>query len=355
MGSRGLLKKMNSRIFLYLPLGHIIDPDIRMVLFTHLVGIGCQMNNHMTIFEESTGPLDQQTARRALDELFELSREYRLGKEYFDLLQFISRFKSYSIFNALLVHVQMPGAKYVAPASRWKRDFGMDIRLGARPLVILQPMGPVMFVYDVSDTKPGDGAKPLPPQVTNPFAVKEGFIGDELDRTIENAKRDGVMVTDQNAGSLRAGSIQTMEAGQTVKFIIRRKPQLEWQSIPLRYGILLNAKHSPETQYATLAHELAHLYCGHLGTPNEKWWPTRRGLAHDIEELEAESVCYLVCQRLRIENPSEKYISTYAKDEKQIKNISLDCIIKAATLIEHMGRTRLTPRKAHIPMASEDR
>ncbi len=302
------------------------------------------MNNQMTMFEESTEPLNQETAHHALDELFELSRKYRSGKEYLDLLQFISRFKSYSIFNALLVHVQMPGAKYVAPASRWMRDYGRHIRLGARPLVILQPMGPVMFVYDVSDTEAGAYAMPLPPQVIDPFAVNYGSIGDELNCTIENAKRDGVMVSDQSAGSLRAGSIQTMEAGRNIKFIIRRKPQLEEQAVPLHYGVLLNARQSKETQYATLAHELAHLYCGHLGTQNEKWWPDRRGMGHSIEELEAEFVCYLVCQRLGIENPSEKYLSTYVEDETQINNISLDSIIKAAALIEQMGKKKLSPR-----------
>ena len=39
----------------------------------------------------------------------------------------------------------------------------------------------------------------------------------------------------------------------------------------------LNDDLSPESRYVTLAHELGHLYCGHLGTPNEKWWPDRRG------------------------------------------------------------------------------
>ena len=290
--------------------------------------------------------LDQESAHRSLDELFNVARHYKNGKEYFELLKFVSHFRSYSIFNALLVHVQMPGAGYVAPASRWKRDYKRRIRLGARPLVIMRPMGPVMFLFDVSDTEPEVNAPLLPREVTEPFAVRHGYIREELAKTIENAKRDGVMVTYQDAGSLSAGSIQTMQSGQYIQTSFGRK-EPKHHSIPVRYGVLLNLKQSKETQYATLAHELAHLYCGHLGSPNEKWWPNRSNQPDTIRELEAESACYLVCSRLGIENPSEEYLSTYVKDEDTLSTISLDCVIKAATLIERMGIESLPERKSN--------
>jgi len=105
---------------------------------------------------------DRDLARRALDELFRLAGEYRTTSEYRKLLDFVGRFRFYSPYNAMLVHIQMPGAEYVAPPHRWLRAYGRHIKAGARPIVILQPMGPVMFVYDVSDTEPEDGAPPLP-------------------------------------------------------------------------------------------------------------------------------------------------------------------------------------------------
>ena len=40
-----------------------------------------------------------------------------------------------------------------------------------------------------------------------------------------------------------------------------------------------NLSASRESRYATIVHELGHLYCGHLGTPNAKWWPDRLGLS----------------------------------------------------------------------------
>ena len=113
----------------------------------------------------------------------------------------------------------------------------------------------------------------------------------------------------------------------------------------VRYELLLNTKHSPGAKYVTLVHELAHLYCGHLGTSNDDWWPNRRGLSETVREFEAESVAFLVCCRLGIENPSHEYLSGYVKDHAYTPAISLDCVLKSAGLIEQMGQKRLKLRK----------
>ena len=107
-------------------------------------------------------PIDpDDDTKRALDQLFHEARRYRSSQEYWELLEFVTRFHAYSPFNAMLSHVQMPGATFVAPAGRWNRDYGRSIKPAARPIVILQPMGQVMFVFDVSDTEPMEGAAPL--------------------------------------------------------------------------------------------------------------------------------------------------------------------------------------------------
>jgi hypothetical protein len=202
-----------------------------------------------------------------------------------------------------------------------------------------------MFVFDVSDTEAGSGAQLLPPEVNHPFEVRRGKIRGELTRTVENAKRDGVAVGERQAGSQSAGVISTATPGKHLKVLVREIPQPEYLSVPLRYELLLNAEHSPEAKYATLVHELGHLYCGHLGSPNDRWWPDRRGLAHGTCEFEAESICYLVCTRLGIDNPSDAYLAHYVKQYSDTPPISLDCVMKAASLIEKMGRERLKPRK----------
>jgi hypothetical protein len=151
---------------------------------------------------------DREAIRGALDELFGNARQFNSSKAYLDLMQFIGRFRFYSPFNAMLIHIQMPGARFVATARRWRRDFHRQVMVGAQPVVILQPMGPVLFVFDVTDTEPLPGAPPLPGWIDHPFEVRDGTIGTELNRTIENAKRDGVRVSERPHGSQRAGSIQ---------------------------------------------------------------------------------------------------------------------------------------------------
>ncbi|MDF0643105.1 MAG: hypothetical protein P0111_03670 [Nitrospira sp.] len=202
-----------------------------------------------------------------------------------------------------------------------------------------------MFVFDVSDTVPEEGAPALPREVVEPFEVRQGKVSDELDRTIMNSRRDGVEVSERMAGSQSAGLIQRAKPGRTLAVQVKERPRPEFLDIPLRYELLLNTEHSKATKYATLVHELGHLYCGHLGTPYERFWPDRRGLPYEVEEFEAESICYLVCARLGIDNPSEEYLAGFMKTNEETPPISLDCVMKAAGLIEHMGREKLKPRK----------
>jgi hypothetical protein len=221
-------------------------------------------------------------------------------------MRFVGRFRFYSPFNAMLIHTQMPGAQFVCTARRWRKDYGREIKIGARPIVILQPMGPVLFIFDVSDTTPWPDAPPLPREVVDPFRVKSGKIGGQLGSTIENAKRDGVRVSERAEGSQSAGSIQWADTGQQMDFLIQRKPT-KTTRVPVSFELLLNSILSAEARYGTLVHELAHLYCGHLGRPNDRWWPARQNLTHDAREFEAESVSYLVCTRLGIDTASDEY------------------------------------------------
>jgi hypothetical protein len=175
--------------------------------------------------------------------------------------------------------------------------------------------------------------------------VRHGKIGDELERTIENAKRDGVNISERAHGSQRAGSIQTTGSGGYLDVTVVTRPQAVIQQVQRRYELLLNSNLPREARYATLVHELGHLYCGHLGTLDEKWWPDRRGLPIEVCEFEAESICYLVCTRLGIENPSAEYLAGYVREYETTPPISLDRVMKSSWLIEQMGKEHLKLRK----------
>jgi hypothetical protein len=298
----------------------------------------------LSLEASSPDPLDRDSARLALDELFTLAGKYNSSDAYLELMRFVGRFRFYSPFNAMLIHTQMPGAQFVCTARRWRKDYRREIKIDARPIVILQPMGPVLFVFDVSDTTPLPNAPPLPPQVEDPFQVRNGKIGGQLALTIENAKRDGVRVSERAEGSQRAGSIQWAAAGQYLEITIA-KPLSKSTKVPLWFELLLNRVLSAEARYGTLVHELAHLYCGHLGTPNARWWPDRQNLSLAVREFEAESVCYLVCARLGIDTASDEYLAGYVRRCPATPPISLDRVMKSVWLLEQMGRASLGLRK----------
>jgi len=307
--------------------------------------VTCPLCGSEWFHPEVEAPLDQDLARTALDELFTLARKYSSSDAYLELMRFVGRFGFYSPFNAMLIGTQLPGAHFVCTARKWLRDYRREIKIGARPIVILQPKGPVLFVFDVSDTTPLPNARPLPPQVENPFEVRNGKVGGQLALTIENAKRDGVRVTERADGSQRAGSIQSAAAGQYQEFTTAKKPLPKSTKIPVWFELQLNSVLSAEARYGTLVHELAHLYCGHLGTPNDRWWPDRQGLSITVREFEAESVSYLVCTRLGIDTASDEYLAGYVRRCPATPPISLDRVMKSVWLLEQMGRASLGLRK----------
>ena len=169
-------------------------------------------------FDDQPTHSESLESLKALDELFLIAGQFTTRAAYADLLHFIARFRMYSPFNAMLVHTQMPGARFVATPKRWWERYKRTIHPGARPITILQPKGPVLFVFDVSDTTPSPGAPELPESVTNPFAIHQGKENGELDKTIENGKRDGVRVHQREFGSQHAGQIQPANTRDVFRF-----------------------------------------------------------------------------------------------------------------------------------------
>jgi len=294
----------------------------------------------------------EDSAKHALDELFKATQRYKSTIAFHELLDFVSRFRFYSFFNSFLIHLQRPGAHYVASPTRWKKTYQRIVKPNASPIVILRPNGPVMFVFDLGDVEPLPGAGKLPPEVTDPFGPRpgKGQIGGELDQTIEKAKRDGIRVLLQHAGTQSAGSIQWAKAiNQSYLHFCTgkdRQGRPKYQEIKAKFDLLVNQYLDKEAKYVAIVHELAHLYCGPIGTPNRTWWPDRQGLPNEVLEFEAESAAYLLCNRLGLEIPSDTYLYKYLDTNDQIPDISLECIMKAASLIETMGHKRLPPRRS---------
>ena len=288
--------------------------------------------------------------KRSVDALVGDSLRYRNSAQYRELLEFIRVFPACAPFNGLLVHVQKPGSTYVATAGRWHDRWQRRIKIGAQQLVILQTFGPVLLVVDVSDTEPLANARPLPLEITDPFAVLTTAGPARLEaafaQTISNAKRDGVRVHDVAFGAQLAGRIRTASAGVSQAVEARRRPEVTYVQVPVRFELEINARQDGFTRYGTLCHELAHLYCGHLGTPSKKWWPDRQHLDHRTVDFEAESAAAIAVWKLDPTATMPPYLSQHLARDKQVPDgMSLDRVLQVAGLIADMARKRLPLRR----------
>ena len=257
-----------------------------------------------------------------LDKLFDEVSTYRSSKDYSEILNFMRRFRKIAPFNLMLVQIQKPGSQYIATAEDWKQRFGRNPRPGARPLVILHPFGPVKFVYKLSDTEGRD----FPQEMLNPFKA-EGHISElELERFIKNIYLNGFGTYSENYGTERAGQIQVVNSFGTHNS----------ECFMLPFAITINKNHDATTRLTTIYHELGHAYCGHLYNPAINYLPQRYGLPLQVREFEAESVCWMLCERHGIKNPSAEYLSGYLNQNEEIPNISINTVLKAVTAIEQL-------------------
>ena len=264
----------------------------------------------------------------AIDQLFQTARYEKGNKAFDEFLGFASRFSNLSVYNAMLVRVQRPGAAAVGSRKQW-RNIHRDVLPDAIPIVILQPFGPVRFVYELGDT---DGA-PIPAQDQSSLFA-HGYISEkQLLRTKKAAEKYlvDVLETDQYGTNL-AGTA----AGLSIC------PAKIGSNEGMAFRVKLNAKHSLPSKFATLAHELGHIYCGHLGGDSKGRWPDRRKQLGKVMamELEAEAVAWLVCQRNGITTRSNEYLASLV-DDVGLETVSMYTIFEAANRVE----SRTEPKK----------
>ena len=103
---------------------------------------------------------------------------------------------------------------------------------------------------------------------------------------------------------------------------------------------------SREEKYLSLAHELGHIFCGHLGIDRYAWWPEREDLNIRGEEIEAGCVAYLVSKRIGLRASPDKYLANYTGIDQEMPTFSLNAVLQAVNYVEEMGKHRWKePRK----------
>ena len=231
--------------------------------------------------------------RALIDQLIATTRLYDSSEAIQELLDFTARLREFAPFNAKLLHIQKPGLTHAATAHDWWHRFGRVPKKGARPLLVLRMKGPVDFVFDIQDTE-GDDV----PVDAFSFPTFGALSDRRFDEFMREVRKEKIELVRLDAGDDQAGWIR----------LLSRPADNKGKN---RYQLAFNQNHSAPTRFVTVAHELAHLYLGHLGADLVRRVPERRNISHALQEVEAEMAAYLVAMRNGLRPRSESYLSDY--------------------------------------------
>lgn len=267
--------------------------------------------------------MQERALQTNLDILFQRVKQYRASAYFRELLNACRRFRNLAPYNAMLVYIQKPGSQYVLRENEWRKRFNRIVKPNAQPLIVLVPFGPIDFLFEIGDTQP-DGTLLFPrkdadimEELAAPYRTKSSVSPHLIHTLKENAAFEGVAFDENmNAGVDYAAKIELLERGQqSVAVRINQDRQIPYL---MPYLISINAKAERGELFASIIHELGHLFCYHLSNP-PKWeeWKVRN-LPHAVKEFEAESVSWLICERMNVGNPSEKYLAWYLGENSEI-------------------------------------
>lgn len=271
-----------------------------------------------------------EKAASSVDALLRASAVYRSSKEFAELIAFMGKFKQYSPYNNMLVRLQEPRCQFFATAKDWDRRHGRHLRDGARPMIILAPMSPVLLVYEVGQTE----GKALPQSLEAFSGASQGAWDSKWFANLEeNARRHRLQVALRSLPQTNGG------------YVHRREQDKAW-----KMRIVLNAERDATGRFRTLIHEIAHVLLGHLGSDGDGWWPDRRNLSKQVVEIEAEATAFVVASRLGLQMPSAIYLAGYiGKDGPVPGAVSMDNVAKVAGRIEEMARRKVAAPKPKPP------
>lgn len=304
----------------------------------------------------SARPVSEQ-----LSELFYSALETQTPDDLVEFIEFCSRFRRYAIFNARMIQLQRRGARAVASVKEW-RSVGRYILPDARPILILMPFAPVVHVYDIEDTGPPIDRAAL----GDPFAATGSNPPDEIAAAIDrlanacmSSNQFRIRIERDRLGYSSAGSAALQghlalpepefrpgeEHGKIVSeqlesVKLKNKKRVRW--LP-HWRVKLNDRMTPAEQLVSLAHELGHIFCGHTGgcqtLQDRSGWPDRRGLPHNIREMEAEAVAWLIAQRVGLKTGSASYLKRHVEGGNTTL-VDVELVERAASRIETMTGLR---------------
>lgn len=261
-------------------------------------------------------------------------------EKYRNYLRTMSRFHNYSLNNQALIHLQRPDATFVAGYNRWRDKFSRHVLRGEKGITIIAP---TPYKKKIEQEK-------LDPDTKLPILDADGKIVTEEKeieipmfrpvKVFDYAQTDGKPLPERVASPVAnlTGSVENYEAFMEA---LRRSSPVPVEFKPLSAD--MDGYFSPKSQSITLregmsevqtvsaaVHEIAHakLHNYALQQPEE-----RRHKSRNTEEVEAESISFMVCAYFGIETGANSfgYVATWSKNAELPEfRASLDTISKTA-------------------------
>lgn len=260
--------------------------------------------------------------------------------KYRNYLRTMSRFHNYSLNNQALIHLQRPDATLVAGYNRWRDKFSRHVLRGEKGITIIAP----------TPHKKKIEQEKLDPDTKLPILDADGKIVTEEKeieipmfrpvKVFDYAQTDGKPLPERVASPVAnlTGSVENYEAFMEA---LRRSSPVPVEFKPLSAD--MDGYFSPKSQSITLregmsevqtvsaaVHEIAHAKLHNYGLQQAA---ERRHKGRNTEEVEAESISFMVCAYFGIETGANSfgYVATWSKNAELPEfRASLDTIGKTA-------------------------
>ena len=261
-------------------------------------------------------------------------------EKYRNYLRTMSRFHNYSLNNQALIHLQRPDATLVAGYNRWRDKFSRHVLRGEKGITIIAP---TPYKKKIEQEK-------LDPDTKLPILDADGKIVTEEKeieipmfrpvKVFDYAQTDGKPLPERVASPVAnlTGSVENYEAFMEA---LRRSSPVPVEVKPLSAD--MDGYFSPKSQSITLregmsevqtvsaaVHEIAHAKLHNYGLQQAA---ERKAKSRNTEEVEAESISFMVCAYFGIETGANSfgYVATWSKNAELPEfRASLDTISKTA-------------------------
>ena len=292
---------------------------------------------------------EKQPSRR--ERLDEITRQIEAGIQevftsgrYEQYLKTMSRFHKYSINNSMLIYMQKPDATLVAGYSRWRDQFGRQVKRGEKGITIIAPSPVVTTV----------SARKLDPATQEPLRDESGQeVLEEKQVRVPMFRAVKVFDVSQTQGrplpKLAADLNGSVENYGTLLEALQRSSPVPVSFEPILDGsdgcfsvsgqsITIRDNMSQVQTVSALVHEMAHAM---LHNPAQQE-PPELSFSRREAEIQAESVSYAVCAYFGIETGENSfgYLAGWSRD-KSLPELreSLELIQRTASeLIDRIDR-----------------